>query len=161
MKTCNSSTLNGTPPSTAIGCFICAFLAPYSQSVFMAAMSVILVLSLPLFTSAAPLLLNTSGNTMKVFIVVVFFHRTSFFFVTFSRIFRLTFPAPNPQPISTGTILPKLTLVFTFFTFTALFHFFTSIALTIHSKIHRHIRHRLFPKTRNSTTHFLKRQIFV
>jgi hypothetical protein len=89
----------------------------------MSAMLVILVLGLPLFTPAAPLLLNTSGNTMKVFVVVVFFHRTSFFFVTFSRIFRLTFPAPNPQPVRAGTILAKLILVFTFFTFTALLHF--------------------------------------
>jgi len=146
MKTCNLSTLNGTPSSTAIGCCICTFLAPYSQSVFMSAMLVILALGLPLFTSAAPLLLNTSGNTMKVFIVVVFFHSSSFFFVTFPRIFRLTFPAPNPQPVRTGTILAKLIPVFTFLTFTALLHFFLSIVLTIHSKTRRSLRHRLFPR---------------
>jgi hypothetical protein len=59
-------------------------------------MFVILALGLPLFTSAASLLLNASVNTMKVFIIVVFFHRSSLFLVTFPRIFRLTFPAPNP-----------------------------------------------------------------
>ena len=144
MKTCNLSTLHGTPSSTAIGRCICTFLAPHSQSVFMSVMFVILALGLPLFTSAATLLFNTSVNTMKVFIVVVFFHRTSLFFVTFPRIFRLTLPAPNPQPICAGTIPAKLTLVFTFFTFTALLHFFTSIILTIHSKIHRTLRYRLF-----------------
>jgi len=89
----------------------------------MSVMFVILALGLPLFTSAASLLLNASVNTMKVFIIVVFFHRASFFFVTFPRIFRLTFPAPNPQSVLACTILAKLTLVFTFFTFTALLHF--------------------------------------
>jgi len=153
------STLHGAPSSTAIGCCICTFLAPNSQSVFMSAMFVILVLGFPLFTSAAPLLLNTSVNTMKVLIVVVFFHRTSLFFVTFPRIFRLTFPAPDPQPIGAGTIPAKITLVFKFFTFTALLHFFTSIVLTIHSKIRRSLRHRLFPDLQFYHTFFQKTNI--
>ena len=83
----------------------------------MSVMFVILVLGLPLFTFATPLLLNTSGNTMKVFIFVVFFHRTSFLFVTLLHIYPHAFLAPTPHPIFVFTILTELALVFLLFAF--------------------------------------------
>jgi hypothetical protein len=50
-------------------------------------MLVILVLGLPLFTSAASLLSHTYNDPMKVIIVIIFFHGTSVFLVTFPGIF--------------------------------------------------------------------------
>ncbi len=89
----------------------------------MSEMPVILVLGLPLFTSAASFLSHASNDPMKVPIVIVFFHSTSVFLVTFPSIFRLTLPAPNPQSVGAGAILTKLTLVFLLFAFAALSHF--------------------------------------
>lgn len=89
----------------------------------MSEMLIILALGLPLFTSAASLLSHTSNDPMKVLIIIVFFHSTSVFLVTFPGIFRLTLSAPNPQSVRAGAILAKRTLVFLLFAFAALSHF--------------------------------------
>jgi len=80
-------------------------------------------LGLPLFTSGTSLLSHTFNDPMKVLIAIVFFHSPFVFPVTFPRIFRLTLPAPNPQPVRIGAILAKLTFVFLLFAFTASSHF--------------------------------------
>jgi len=89
----------------------------------MSEMLVILALGLPLFTSTASLLSHTSNDPMKVFIVIVFFHSTSVFLVTFPGISGLTLLAPNPQSVRASAILAKRTLVFLLFALAALPHF--------------------------------------
>ena len=93
----------------------------------MSAVFVILVFGLPLFTFAASLLLNTSGNTMKVFIVVVCFHRTFLLFVTLSPICPHAVFTPGAQYVVAFTIFVKLTLGLPFFTFAASLHLHFSV----------------------------------
>jgi hypothetical protein len=105
-----------------VGSFICTFLTPHRQTIFVPLLFVELALGLPPFTHATALLFQPVNNSMSLLISEVFFHRPPISPVTSAAILTHALFAPKLQPIFVLTILIKLTLVFLLFAFCTLLH---------------------------------------
>jgi hypothetical protein len=112
------------PPSTAlVGSFVCTFLAPIRQSIYMPALLVKFTLGFPIIASATSFLFDGINNPVGFLVAVVPFHRFAVSPVTQLRIFTITCLAPKPQSISRPEVLVEFALVFPLFTLAASFHF--------------------------------------
>jgi len=100
-----------------VGGFICTYLAPHRQPVFVDVCFVKVALGLPPLTPSTSLLLHPVNNSMTLLISIILFQALPLFLVTLSHICPHAVLAIIPQSVFALTILAKLTLIFPLFAF--------------------------------------------
>jgi hypothetical protein len=100
-----------------VGSFICTFLTPPRQTIFVDAYFVKVTLGLPALTPSTSLLFHPVNNSMALLISIICFQALPLFLATLSHICPHAVFAIIPQSVFAVTVLAKLALVFPLFAF--------------------------------------------
>ena len=103
------------------GSFICTYLAPHRQPVFVDVCFVKVALGLPALAPSTSLLFHSINNPMSFFISETFFHSLSVFLVISAFILTLAVFAPITKSVSRSGMFCELTFCFPPFAFGTVF----------------------------------------
>jgi hypothetical protein len=110
-----------------VGSFICTYLAPHRQPVFVDVCFVKVAFGLPSLAPSTSLLFHPVNNSMALLISIICFQALALFLVTLSYICPHAVFAPISKSVFVLTILAKLNLIFPLFAFGTSLHLHFSV----------------------------------